>query len=408
MHILGLDENTDSSYPLGKGGGKWSYPPHSSEDDNSSSEQAGDDEKDRELDKVNSRPRDLLNEGIIAGQKIAKISVITLVSIGIIEILTGYFSGSVVATADGIDSLSDAMISFIVLLGLRIAHRPADKKFHFGYHKVESLATLMASIGMIVIGAVIIYNSYHALMNPHEIRQPILTLIVLGGASIVSLHRAFQMRNIANKYDILSLKTDAKNSIKDGSASIIGFFSVLIATQFGFLQMDAIGGMIIAGYIFSVSYVSLKRSSLILVDSWQNPRLTELIKQHIETKRFSNGDDLEHPQNRVKVRSVLLRQAGMISQAEVHIEVDGEKPLKVVEMICQQVDMEVRSRFHDLQRVSVIPHSSTVQISTSSSSRSLKRWIPAADLLRHQRRHRSKGRSLRQSNSVEFDDSKKS
>ena len=65
-------------------------------------------------------------------------------SIGIVEILTGYFSGSVVATADGLDSVSDAAISFIVLLGLRIAHRPADKKFHFGYHKVESFAALMA------------------------------------------------------------------------------------------------------------------------------------------------------------------------------------------------------------------------------------------------------------------------
>ncbi len=85
----------------------------------------------------------LINEGILAGQRIAKISVITLISIGIVELVTGYVSGSAVATADGTDSLSDAMISFIVLLGLRIAHRPADKTFHFGYHKVESFAALM-------------------------------------------------------------------------------------------------------------------------------------------------------------------------------------------------------------------------------------------------------------------------
>ena len=80
----------------------------------------------------------ILNEGIIAGQRIAKISVITLISIGIAELIVGYMSGSVVATADGIDSVSDAMISFIVLLGLRFAQRPPDKKFHFGYHKVET------------------------------------------------------------------------------------------------------------------------------------------------------------------------------------------------------------------------------------------------------------------------------
>ena len=84
-----------------------------------------------------SSSSNLVREGIIAGKRIAKISVVTLLAIGVVEIVAGYLSGSVVATADGIDSISDAMISFIVLLGLLIAHRPPDKKFHFGYHKVE-------------------------------------------------------------------------------------------------------------------------------------------------------------------------------------------------------------------------------------------------------------------------------
>jgi cation diffusion facilitator family transporter len=301
----------------------------------------------------------LINEGILAGQKIARISVVTLIGIGIVELIMGHFSGSVVATADGIDSLSDAMISFIVLLGLRIAHRPADKKFHFGYRKVESFAALMAAIGMIIIGSVILYHSYDALVNPREINQPILTMVVLAAAAAISLHRAFQMRLIANKYDLLSLKTDAKNSIKDGSASVIGFFSILIASQFGFLQMDAIGGMIIAGYIFSVSYISLKQSSLILVDAWQNPKVTELVKRIVE-ERF------KHEQ--IKVRSVLLRSTGMVAQAEVHMEVDGNKPLTDVELLSIEIEMAIRSKIPTMERVSVIPHSFTLPKSES------KRW----------------------------------
>jgi cation diffusion facilitator family transporter len=301
----------------------------------------------------------LVNEGILAGQKIARISVITLIGIGIVELVTGQISGSVVATADGIDSLSDAMISFIVLLGLRIAHRPADKKFHFGYHKVESFAAMMAAIGMIIIGCIIVYHSYEALIHPREIKQPIFTMIVLAAAGAISLHRAFQMRVIANKYDLLSLKTDAKNSIKDGSASVIGFFSVLIASQFGFLQMDAIGGMIIAGYIFSVSYISLKQSSLILVDAWQNPKVTELVKRIVE-ERFKHEN--------IRVRSVLLRSSGMVAQAEVHMEVDGNKPLTDVELLSIEIEMAIRSKIPTMERVSVIPHSLTV---TKSES---KRW----------------------------------
>jgi cation diffusion facilitator family transporter len=301
----------------------------------------------------------LINEGILAGQKIAKISVITLISIGIVELATGYFSGSAVATADGTDSISDAVISFIVLLGLRIAHRPADKRFHFGYHKVESFAALMAAIGMIIIGGFILYHSYEALIQPREIKQPILTMIVLAVAGGISLYRAFQMRTIANKYDILSLKTDAKNSIKDGSASVIGFFSVLIASQLGFLQADAIGGMIIAGYIFSVSYISLKRSSLILVDSWQDPKVTEIVKKTIEEKfNFEL----------IKVRSVLLRPTGLVTQAEVHIEIDGSKSLNEVELLSIDIETEMRSKIPTMDRISIVPHSSSMAKPAS------KRW----------------------------------
>jgi cation diffusion facilitator family transporter len=290
----------------------------------------------------------IINEGILAGQRIAKISVVTLVSIGIVELIMGYISGSVVATADGIDSMSDAMISFIVLIGLRIARRPPDKKFHFGYHKVETFAAMLAAIGMIVIGSVILYHSYESFIHPDHIRHPELTMAVLAVASGISLYRAFQMRVIANKYQILSLKTDAKNSIKDGSASVIGFFSILIATQFGFLQADAIGGMIIAGYIFSVAYISLRQSSLILVDAWQSPKMTDLIKKIIE-ERF--GDE------QITIKSVLLRSAGMINQAEVHVEVDGNKPLKEIELLSAEIQVAIRSKIPTMERISVIPHS---------------------------------------------------
>ena len=299
----------------------------------------------------------LVSEGIIAGQRIAKISVVTLIAIGIVEIVAGYLSGSVVATADGIDSISDAAISFIVLLGLRIAHRPADKKFHFGYHKVESFAALMAAIGMIVIGIVIFYNSYQSLIHPHEIKEPYVVMIVLAGASALSLHRAFQMRNIANKYNLLSLKTDARNSIKDGSASVIGFFSILIATQTGFVQMDAIGGMIIAGYIFSVSYISLKRSSLILVDSWQNPQLTDMIKRII-SEQFAD--------ERLIVKDVLLRSSGMVDQAEIHIELSGDEPLTKVEMLSFRIEMTIRSEIPSIEKILIVPHSSADVLSKST------------------------------------------
>ncbi|MGI9010790.1 MAG: hypothetical protein ACR2F1_06355, partial [Nitrososphaeraceae archaeon] len=43
-----------------------------------------------------SSSSNLFHEGIIAGKRIAKISVVTLLAIGVVEIVTGYLSGSVV------------------------------------------------------------------------------------------------------------------------------------------------------------------------------------------------------------------------------------------------------------------------------------------------------------------------
>jgi cation diffusion facilitator family transporter len=297
-------------------------------------------------DKANHK--NIVNEGLIAGQKIAKISVITLLSIGIAESLIGYWGGSIVAIADGIDSLSGAMMSFIVLLGLQIANRPPNKKFPYGYHKVESFATLMAAICMIIIGAIIFYNSYQVFLHPHEIKQPIITMVVLALAGFISLHRSFQMRNLATKYHLLSLKKDATNSIKDGSASIIGFFSVVISTQFGILQMDAIGGMVIAVYIFSVSYLSLRKASFILVDSCEDSHLADKLKKMI-MERFS--DEI------INVKSILVRPTGMALYAEFHVELDGRKRFGDVDHLLMHVEKVIRSKFPNFASLTIIPHS---------------------------------------------------
>jgi divalent metal cation (Fe/Co/Zn/Cd) transporter len=112
--------------------------------------------------------------------------------------------------------------------------------------------------------------------------------------------------------------------------------------------MDAIGGIIIAGYIFSVSYISLKQSSLILVDSWQNPRITEMVKKIVEEK-FKDEN--------VRVKSVLLRPAGVQAQAEVHLEIDGNKRLADVELLLVKIEIAIRSQIPVIGRISSIPHS---------------------------------------------------
>jgi len=110
------------------------------------------------------------------GERIAKASFFTLLAIGCAELLAGSFSSSLTLTTDGADSLSDALISFIVWGGLRISRKSPDDRFHFGYLRVESFAALMASIGMVVVATVFIYLASIRLLNPGTVSYPALVL----------------------------------------------------------------------------------------------------------------------------------------------------------------------------------------------------------------------------------------
>jgi divalent metal cation (Fe/Co/Zn/Cd) transporter len=83
-------------------------------------------------------------------------------------------------------------------------------------------------------------------------------------------YRAFRVRSISKKYNLISLNSAAKNSIKDCSASFVGF-RIVLAGYFGIPYMDSVGGLIIAGYVFFMAYVVLEESTLVLFDGVNNP-----------------------------------------------------------------------------------------------------------------------------------------
>ncbi len=175
------------------------------------------------------------------------------------------------------------MVSFIVWFGITMIQKPKSKLFNYGYGKIESFAAFIAAIVVIVLGIFIAYHAYERPIHPVETINPEITMITSLAAGAISLHRAFRVRSIAKKYNLISLNLDAKNSIRDGSASFVGFASVL-AGYFGIPYMDSVGGLIIAGYIFFMAYVALRESTLVLLDAVNNPHLSPEITKHVHQK----------------------------------------------------------------------------------------------------------------------------
>jgi cation diffusion facilitator family transporter len=278
--------------------------------------------------------------GYLRGERLAYTSSWTLVLLGLVEITSGVFAGSIGLTADGIDSMSDALVSTLVWLGLKISRRSADERFHFGYYKIESFVSFVGGIALVVIAAGVFYRSYQVFLDPRPLSLPYVALVVLLAAGTVSLYRAFQMRSVAKGYNIASLKLNANNAIKDGLSSFLVFFAVL-ASSLGYHQMDAVGGMAVAVFIVIIAFVAIKESSLVLVDAYHNPELVEEIRGLVESEAG------------VRVEDVLLRSAGPYVQSEIHIKVDGSMTVKQLDQVKIGIVNRVREKCEGVRKVLV-------------------------------------------------------
>lgn len=268
------------------------------------------------------------------GKRAAWVSVWTLLGIGLGEIIISVITGSLTLLADGLDSMADALVSFIVWFGIRMLQKPKSQLFHFGYAKIESFAAFVAAVVIVVLGAFIVYNALQRFQNPVEVAYKEVVMITLVAAGGISLHRAFKVRKVARKYNLISLNFDAKNSVKDGTASFVGFGSVL-AAYLGIPYMDAVGGLLLAGYIFFMAYTAFRESTLVLVDAVKNPEMQQEITEHIE-KTFG-----------VQVEDVLIRPLGTAFSAQVHVRLDKsmtlDKALDILERIRKSVEQEFKT-----------------------------------------------------------------
>lgn len=278
---------------------------------------------------------------------IAKASIPFFMVIGIVEVLSGSFSGSVALVSDGVHTLSDGLVSGIVWIGLRFARRGPDGKFHFGYYKVENLAALIAAFAMAAIGVLILVRSYNAFFDPQPIEQSTLPLVVAAIASISFWTLGLYKRKIAKAEKSKSLLLDAYNTLKSGLSSLMAFFAVLLSSFF--VQIDALAGIAISFFIFVVVVTSIRESAMVLVDACNCDITVDEIK-----KTVSAVDGVK------EVREARLRPYGPNLLGQISVQVDGSLSVRESDSIVKKVKKSVRD---------LIPAVSGITVEVESSSK---------------------------------------
>ncbi len=280
------------------------------------------------------------------GQRISRISVAVLTFVFLLEVTVGMISGSIALIADGIESAGDAFISLIVWFGLRLSQREPDERFHYGYTKAETFSALIAAFVVLIMGAVILYESYLRLIDPVMVSYPLLAIIVAFLAGSASMVLAFFKLKIAQEAKSQAISIDAKNQLKDGLTSFLVVVGIA-ASYLGFYQMDAIAGVVIAIFIFTVSYVTLKESAYVLMDA--------CVKCDGIGQIWTIAESVKGVK---KVRDLRLRSIGPFVTGEMEIAVDGETSIQELKKITDDIEARVKAQFPYISRltIEVEPH----------------------------------------------------
>lgn len=276
--------------------------------------------------------------------RLAGITALILLILGVIQIFIGELTlHSIALTANGIDCIGDGFISFVVWVGLFFFQKPANQRFNYGYYKMENLASGLAAVVMIGLATYISIRSYNQLINPHPINTPLIGIMLALIAAIIALSLGFIKYRKGKQSKMGSVKLEAFNTIKDGTASGLTVIA-LIATSYGFYIADAIIGFVIAGIIVFIGFAAIKESSYMLVDACNN----ECIDVSTSIQQIA---EKQHSVIAASVKG--FRKSGPIYQGELEIIVPDDMTIREFHNIKIELTEKIQLVFPEVNRLTI-------------------------------------------------------
>lgn len=264
-------------------------------------------------------------------------------SLGLVVIkgLSGFFGNSYALIADAIESLTDVLSSFVVLLGLRYGSRPPDKNHPYGHGRIEPLVTFVV-VGFLLFSAVFIAKeSIYNIQHPHEGPKG-WTLIVLA-CIIIWKEATYQYVNRkAIKLNSSSLKADAWHHRSDAITSVAAFIGISIALFLG------------EGFEGADDWAALFASAFIIYNCYKifRPALGEILDEHthdeLEQKIRSIANEVEGV---ITTEKCFIRKTGLYYLVDLHAVVDENISVRIGHEISHRLKDKLMHELPELGNV---------------------------------------------------------
>lgn len=261
--------------------------------------------------------------------------------LGIIKMIGGTLFHSNGLIADGLHSLSDLFTDAMVLIASKYGSHEADEAHPYGHQRIETAATYVLSILLILTGLAIAWDAIHHLRHENP-EHPGLMTLPLAGISILANEALFwYTRHIGKKIRSSLIMTNAWHHRSDAASSLIVLVG-LIASLLGYPQFDSIAAIIVGALIIKMGINYAVTSIKELIDTAADPQTLDRINQLINQ---IDGVD--------KVHQLRTRLMGSDIYIDVHVQVNPMLSVSEGHYIAQHVHMQLKQTIEHVKDVTV-------------------------------------------------------
>jgi cation diffusion facilitator family transporter len=249
-----------------------------------------------------------------SGLRAVTSAVIVNISLAVIKIVTGLVGNSYALIADGIESATDIVSSLVVWGGLRISAFPPDERHPYGHGKAESIAGVIAALGLLVAAAVIAVQSIREIATPHAAPEwftlPVL-LLVIGTKEVLA---RFVLRT-GKALESTSLRVDAWHHRSDAltSAAVFVGISVALIGGRGYESADDWAALLACGVIVLNGVLLLRSAVHEIMDATAPSEVRDAIRKLAEGVEGVEA-----------VEKMRVRKSGLGLFMDIHVQVGGE------------------------------------------------------------------------------------
>jgi cobalt-zinc-cadmium efflux system protein len=208
----------------------------------------------------------------------------------VFEVATAFVSHSLALLADAGHMLADVGAIAGSLIALRLAARPETGSHTFGMKRAEILAAVGNGITLVVVSALVTFESIERLVHPIRVHGP--TLIVVAGVGVAVNLLATLTLAKANRRS-LNIEGAYRHVVTD----LYGFVGTVVAgiviVTAGFSRADSIASLVVVALMLKAALQLLRPAVRILLEATPDDIDLEEVRRHLlELREVASVHDL--------------------------------------------------------------------------------------------------------------------